>query len=136
MSNIKLNLAAKEYTPKNLRASAQTQQPSQLKKTTPLNLNAPSFQPTSLNKNSAPYIPKKYFRPSSIPSSQTQLSGLTKAQEKPKVAPVKEKKVDREYFIIDEDKNVYNFDYEYMISFEGWEICQETKLLSEDFLKH
>ena len=136
MSNIKLNLAAKEYTPKNLRASAQTQQPSQLKKTTPLNLNAPSFQPTSLNKNSAPYIPKKYFRPSSIPSSQTQLSGLTKAQEKPKVAPVKEKKVDREYFIIDEDKNVYNFDYEYMISFEDWEICQETKLLSEDFLKH
>ena len=38
MSNIKLNLQAKEYTPKNLRASAQIQQPSQLKKTTPLNL--------------------------------------------------------------------------------------------------
>ena len=31
---------------------------------------------------------------------------------------------------------IYNFDYDYMISFEDWEICQETKLLSEDFLKH
>ena len=136
MSNIKLNLAAKEYTPKNLRASAQTQLPSQLKKTTPLNINAPSFQPTSLKKESAPFIPKKYSRPSSIPSSQIQVSRFTQALEKPKLDPVKEKKVDREYFIIDEDKNIYNFDYDYMISFEDWEICQETKLLSEDFLKH
>ena len=136
MSNIKLNLAAKEYTPKNLRGSAQVQQPSQLKNKTPLNINAPSFQPTSLKKESAPFIPKKFFRPSSIPSSQIQISGLSPTQEKPNVAPVKEKIVDREYFIIDEDKNIYNFDYDYMISFEDWEICKETKLLSEDFLKH
>ena len=49
----------------------------------------------------------------------------------------KEKKVYKEYFVIDEDdKQQFNFDYDYMISFEKWEICQEDKLLTPEFLKH
>ena len=44
----------------------------------------------------------------------------------------------KKYFIIDEDdeKTTYKFDFDYMISFENWEICQETNILPEDVLKH
>ena len=139
MSNapIKLNLEAKEYLPKSLRNSTQVQstQSTQLKKSTPtpLNLKYTPFQPTSLKKGSTPFFPKNYNKPSPQPSSSSQ--NQTQTQEKPPVVPI-QKKVDREYFIIDEDKNIYNFDYDYMISFEDWEICKESKLLSEDFLKH
>ena len=116
---LKLNLDAKPWKPKwnsNVTSQAQT---NPVPKGTPLNPNAASFQHTSLRIDSVkPFIPK---------NRQTQLN-----PPKPKV-----KKVDREYFVIDEDDNqVYSFDYDYMISFEKWEICQETKLLSEDFLKH
>ena len=107
-----------------------------------LNLNAPAYIPktkinpppqqsaskyTSLNVNSAAFIPKskKTNTPSVTSQPMTQ-------PEKPKP-----KKIVREYFVIDEDdKQEFNFDYDYMISFENWEICQETKLLSEEFLKH
>ena len=107
-----------------------------------LNLNAPAYIPktkinpppqqsaskyTSLNVNSAAFIPKskKTNTPSVTSQPMTQ-------PEKPKP-----KKIVREYFVLDEDdKQEFNFDYDYMISFENWEICQETKLLSEEFLKH
>ena len=47
-------------------------------------------------------------------------------------------KIYKKYFIIDEDdeKTTYKFDFDYMISFENWEICQETNILPEDVLKH
>ena len=114
---LKLNLDAKPWKPK--WNSNATSQANPIQKNTPLNPNAASFQHTSLRIDSVkPFIPK---------NRQAQLN-----QPKPKV-----KKVDREYFVIDEDDNqTYSFDYDYMISFEKWEICQETKLLSEDFLKH
>ena len=56
---------------------------------------------------------------------------------KPETTKPKQKKVYKEYFVIDEDdKQQFNFDYDYMISFENWEICKETKLLTEEFLQH
>ena len=46
----------------------------------------------------------------------------------------------KKYFIIDEDeeqdKNTYKFDFDYIISFENWEICRESNMLPEDLLKH
>ena len=114
---LKLNLDAKPWKPK--WNSNATSQANPIQKNTPLNPNAASFQHTSLRIDSVkPFIPK---------NRQAQLN-----QPKPKV-----KKVDREYFVIDEDDNqTYSFDYDYMISFEKWEICQEDKLLTPEFLKH
>ena len=118
-SKISLNLNAKPYVPK---------------LHTPLRpLQNASNQHTSLNlAGSKPFIPK---------NRQMQMGSAQPAPSQPaptpEPAPKKVKKVDREYFVIDEDdKQKYNFDYDYMISFENWEICQETKLLSQEFLKH
>ena len=73
---------------------------------------------SSMNKNAKPFIPKFL----SHYSSQNSV-------EKPKSNKYKE------YFIIEEDdKHKYIFDYDYMISFENWGICKETKLLSKDVL--
>ena len=91
-----------------------------------LNIDSKSFVPkkigtsysSSLNINAKPYIPKLLRKH----SKQNSL-------EKPKSMKYKE------YFIIEEDdKHIYKFDFNYMISFENWGICQETKLLSEDVL--
>ena len=91
-----------------------------------LNIDSKPFVPkkfgvshsSSLNSNVKPFIPK-FLRKHSNQNSF----------EKPKSMKYKE------YFIIEEDDtHKYKFDYNYMISFENWGICQETKLLSEDVL--
>ena len=117
MSSLKLNLDAKPYVPKfmstKLPQAPQTNSNPQIKTHTSLSIQAKA------------YIPK------SRKQAQT-----TQTQTPPPPQP-KPKKVYKEYFIIDEDdKQQFLFDYDYMISFENWEICKETKLLSEDFLKH
>ena len=141
---LKYNLEAKCFVPKWLRnqpasstastTSTPTENPSSFPtKQSPLNVNSKKFQP--LKKDSRPFIPKNY-QPSAASTQATPPSQTQPKTPTPEPAP-KQKKVDREYFIIDEDdKQIYNFDYDYMISFENWEICSETKLLSEDFLKH
>jgi hypothetical protein len=110
---LKLNLNAPAYVPKN----KNNQPPSQ----------PPSQKQTKLNINSAAFIPK-YKKTTATPAA---------SKPQPQTEKPKPKKIVREYFVIDEDdKQEFNFDYDYMISFENWEICQETKLLSEEFLKH
>ena len=91
-----------------------------------LNLDAKPFvskkfgvHTSTLNTNAKPFIPK-FLNKQSAPTPT----------EKPKPKKYKE------YCILDEDdKQTYKFDFDYMISFENWEICQETKLLSEEFLQ-
>ena len=120
-SKLKLNLNAKAWIPKSkmMQQSQQSQPPSQPP-------SQPSQPHTSLSLSAKAYVPK--FRKQNL--SQT-------PSEQPQPPKPKQKKVFKEYFVIDEDdKQTFNFDYDYMISFENWEICQETKLLSEDFLKH
>ena len=124
-SPLKLNLNAKEYKPKfkanNKPPQAQTQTQTPLHQS----YSTPMTQHTSLNINSKAYIPKF------IAKKRTEIIS------KPEVPKPKPKKVYKEYFVIDEDdKQQFNFDYDYMISFENWEICQETKLLTEEFLQH
>ena len=120
-SKLKLNLNAKAWIPKSkmMQQSQQSQSPSQPP-------SQPSQPHTSLSLSAKAYVPK--FRKQNM--SQT-------PSEQPQPPKPKQKKVFKEYFVIDEDdKQTFNFDYDYMISFENWEICQETKLLSEEFLKH
>ena len=120
-SKLKLNLNAKAWIPKSkmMQQSQQSQPPSQPP-------SQPSQPHTSLSLSAKAYVPK--FRKQNM--SQT-------PSEQPQPPKPKQKKVFKEYFVIDEDdKQTFNFDYDYMISFENWEICQETKLLSEEFLKH
>ena len=120
-SKLKLNLNAKAWIPKSkmMQQSQQSQPPSQPP-------SQPSQPHTSLSLSAKAYVPK--FRKQNL--SQT-------PSEQPQPPKPKQKKVFKEYFVIDEDdKQTFNFDYDYMISFENWEICQETKLLSEEFLKH
>ena len=117
MSSLKLNLDAKPYVPKFMSTI--------LPKAPQTNSNPQIKTHTSLSIQAKAYIPK------SRKQAQT-----TQTQTPPPPQP-KPKKVYKEYFIIDEDdKQQFLFDYDYMISFENWEICKETKLLSEDFLKH
>jgi len=111
---LKLNLEAPAYIPKskNIQSSQQ-----------------PNEKRTSLSTAAKPFIPK--FKKLSINPAPS------KPQAQPEPEKPKPKKIVKEYFVIDEDNNQqFNFDYDYMISFENWEICQETKLLSEEFLKH
>ena len=96
-----------------------------------LNLDAKPFvskkfgsHASSLNTNAKPFIPKF------LNKQQSTAAPTPTPAEKPKPKKYKE------YFLLDEDdKQTYKFDFDYMISFENWEICQETKLLSEEFLK-
>ena len=91
-----------------------------------------------LNIDSKLLVSKKYEASNSFFMSKNPKSFAPKflsqhssqnSDEKPKSKKYKE------YFIIEEDdKHKYKFDYDYMVSFENWGICQETKLLSEDVL--
>ena len=129
-SQIKLNLDAKEYIPKSkITNNKPSQLQTQIQPKAPLHqsYSMPTTQHTSLNINSKAFIPKKYDK---------KRTEILPKPEIPKPKP-KEKKVYKEYFVIDEDdKQQFNFDYDYMISFENWEICKETKLLTEEFLQH
>jgi hypothetical protein len=127
MSSLKLNLDAEAYIPKfktNANAKTPLVQP-QAPPKTPFHQSYSTQIPhhTSLNINSKSFLPKNYMKK------------FTTVQPQP--PKPKEKKVYKEYFVIDEDdKQQFNFDYDYMISFEKWEICQEDKLLTPEFLKH
>ena len=127
MSSLKLNLDAKAYIPR-FKTNANTQTPlvqPQASPKTPFHQSYSTQIPhhTSLNINSKSFLPKNYMKK------------FTTVQPQP--PKPKEKKVYKEYFVIDEDdKQQFNFDYDYMISFEKWEICQEDKLLTPEFLKH
>ena len=135
---LNLNLDARPYQPKSkIPLAFQSQpnpntrlsvQPSQINTNTKLSIqqNAPhTNQNSRLSIQAKPYIPKYKQRQNSTTTTQ------------PPIPKPKPKNVDREYFVIDEDdKQQFNFDYDYMISFENWEICQETKLLTEEYLKH
>jgi hypothetical protein len=127
MSSLKLNLDAKAYIPR-FKTNANTQTPlvqPQAPPKTPFHQSYSTQIPhhTSLNINSKSFLPKNYMKK------------FTTVQPQP--PKPKEKKVYKEYFVIDEDdKQQFNFDYDYMISFEKWEICQEDKLLTPEFLKH
>lgn len=127
MSSLKFNLDAKVYIPRFM-TNAKTQTPlvqPQASPKTPFHQSYSTQIPhhTSLNINSKSFIPKNYMKK------------FTTVQPQP--PKPKEKKVYKEYFVIDEDdKQQFNFDYDYMISFEKWEICQEDKLLTPEFLKH
>ena len=127
MSSLKLNLDAGPYIPK-FKTNANTHTPlvqPQAPSKTPFHQSYSTQIPhhTSLNINSKSFLPKNYMKK------------FTTVQPQP--PKPKEKKVYKEYFVIDEDdKQQFNFDYDYMISFEKWEICQEDKLLTPEFLKH
>ena len=127
MSSLKLNLDAGPYIPK-FKTNANTHTPlvqPQAPSKTPFHQSYSTQIPhhTSLNINSKSFLPKNYMKK------------ITTVQPQP--PKPKEKKVYKEYFVIDEDdKQQFNFDYDYMISFEKWEICQEDKLLTPEFLKH
>ena len=127
MSSLKFNLDAKVYIPRFM-TNAKTQTPlvqPQASPKTPFHQSYSTQIPhhTSLNINSKSFLPKNYMKK------------FTTVQPQP--PKPKEKKVYKEYFVIDEDdKQQFNFDYDYMISFEKWEICQEDKLLTPEFLKH
>ena len=127
MSSLKFNLDAKVYIPRFM-TNANTQTPlvqPQASPKTPFHQSYSTQIPhhTSLNINSKSFLPKNYMKK------------FTTVQPQP--PKPKEKKVYKEYFVIDEDdKQQFNFDYDYMISFEKWEICQEDKLLTPEFLKH
>lgn len=115
---LKLNLNAKEWVPKSKPAV-----PNQ-SSSTPLQMQGGTAQRTPLKLN----LKCPSFMPKGFKNIKTQ-------NEAPKNEPPK--KVIRDYFIIDEEnKKKYIFDFDYMISFEKWEICSETKLLSEELLKH
>ena len=135
MSSLKLNLDATPYVPNFMKNNFAAKQPipqqtsqnsSQLKpKQTPLQIPQPAPQHTSLSINAKAFIPKNYKKNTTSTPAQPQ---------SPKPKP---KKVYKEYFVIDEDdKQQFNFDYDYMISFENWEICNELKLLTPELLQH
>ena len=137
---LKLNLSAKNYVPKFLRnISGPTPVTNLNPNNTPLNQKAPFTQHTSLKLDSThkPFIPKNLKSknlsstiPQSVLSPQTDVTAPNPQN------PPKEKKIEREYFVIDEDDKQYIFDFDYLISFENWEICKESKLLTKEFLKH
>ena len=113
MSSLKFNLDAKVYIPR-FKINANTQTPlvqPQASPKTPFHQSYSTQIPhhTSLNINSKSFLPKNYMKK------------FTTVQPQP--PKPKEKKVYKEYFVIDEDdKQQFNFDYDYMISFEKWEI--------------
>ena len=120
---IKLNLNAPEFIPRSKvnSTASQTKSKTQFHQS----YSTPLTQQTKLSINSKAFIPKFLAKKN------------TEMISKPETTKPKQKKVYKEYFVIDEDdKQQFNFDYDYMISFENWEICKETKLLTEEFLQH
>ena len=135
MSSLKLNLNATPYVPNFMKNTISakppiSQQPSQQTsqpkpQQTPLQTPLSAPQHTSLSINAKAFIPKNYKK------------NPTPAPAQPQPPKPKPKKVYKEYFVIDEDdKQQFNFDYDYMISFENWEICNELKLLTPELLQH
>ena len=101
----------------------------------------------SLNLNAKPYIPKHLQESKKDPPQETkpktklniaQMYIPKSRQFQLSNVPKKEKKVYKEYFVIEEDdaNKQYTFDLDYMLSFENWEISKETKLLSKEYLDH
>ena len=117
---LKLNLAAPAWKPK---TSLAQPQPSTMTQKTPLQLSTnPKSTPLSLSNQHTKLSMTSSYKPF-VPK---------RLQTENKTTP----KIDREYFIIDDNKQIFHFDFDYMISFEKWVISSETKLLSESLLKH
>ena len=111
-----LNLDAKEYIPKS-KANQTSSQP------TPLQ---PQKLHTSLSTSSKPFFPKNRKLNLTTTSS--------KPQPHPEPEKPKPKKIVREYFVLDEDdKQQFNFDYDYMISSTyPWKLLKFWKATSDD----
>ena len=116
---LKLNLAAPAWVPK----SKQITQPQTNQKYIPTSLQQ-SKNPTPLSNT-----------PLSFSNQHTKLSVLNSKSFVPK-SYTPQIKIEREYFITETTKQIFKFDFDYMISFEKWEICSESKLLSENLIQH
>ena len=116
---LKLNLAAPAWVPKSKQITqSQTNQ---------------KYIPTSLQQSKNPTPLSN--TPLSFSNQHTKLSVLNSKSFVPK-SYTPQIKIEREYFITETTKQIFKFDFDYMISFEKWEICSESKLLSENLIQH